>query len=158
MQEQPASQLWLEPCGLWRHQSPRIRHRKSSAMDVGYIENATFMSVCTLRSSSPSPRMPPTKSILLSVFGSIIPKMGSNRSFAKAIHPVPLRHPHFLFPLLQKDCTIHSPDTCQTCLSPWVCKDSVPFLHCEILFNTGQKSCCIHSVQILHYTIIIQDP
>jgi len=41
-----------------------------------YLENEWYsLSVCTLRSSSPSPRMPPTKSILLSVFGSIIPKI-----------------------------------------------------------------------------------
>ena len=40
---------------------------KSSSMDVGYIENASFISLSARRSSSDKPRIPPIKSIRLSV-------------------------------------------------------------------------------------------
>ena len=54
---------------------------KSSEMDVGYIEKASFISLWHLFSSSESPLIPPTKSILLSVLGSPIPSIGERTSF-----------------------------------------------------------------------------
>ena len=51
---------------------------KSSTV-VGNIEKATVISVATRRSSSPIPLIPPTKSILLSVRGSPIAKIGASK-------------------------------------------------------------------------------
>ena len=59
--------------------SPASETENNSAMDVGYKENAAFISVFTRLSSSPSPLMPPTKSMRLSVLGSPMPKMGASK-------------------------------------------------------------------------------
>ncbi len=56
-----------------------ISVRSSSV--VGYIENAIFISVSARFSSSVRPLMPPTKSILLSVRGSVMPNIGAIRLF-----------------------------------------------------------------------------
>ena len=52
---------------------------KSSSIDVGYIENASFISLFARRSNSARPRIPPIKSILLSVLGFSIPRIGARR-------------------------------------------------------------------------------
>ena len=56
----------------------------SSATEVGNIANASAISpLSTRRSSSPNPRIPPTKSIRLSVRGSPMAKIGSNSCFCR---------------------------------------------------------------------------
>ena len=57
--------------------SPASATANNSPIDVAYIENANTQSSEHLLSSSPKPRIPPTKSILLSVLGSWIPKNAS---------------------------------------------------------------------------------
>ena len=52
----------------------------SSWMEVGYMANATSMSLSALRFSSSRPRIPPIKSIRLSVLGSPIPRTGVSSS------------------------------------------------------------------------------
>lgn len=61
--------------------SPASATANNSPIDVAYIENANTQSSEHLLSSSPKPRIPPTKSILLSVLGSWIPKSGSKTLF-----------------------------------------------------------------------------
>ena len=50
--------------------SPASATDSSSSIDVGYMEKAIFMSASQRRSSSFTPRIPPTKSMRLSVLGS----------------------------------------------------------------------------------------
>ena len=81
--EQPASQLRLEPRALRRHDLPRIRHRQQllHRRRVQRDRRAPSRPLVTRRSSSAVPRMPPTKSIRLSVRGSAMPRIGpSTRS------------------------------------------------------------------------------
>jgi beta-barrel assembly-enhancing protease len=63
--DQPVRQLGLEPGGLGRHHLAGVGHRHQVAcMVVGNREKATAISpLSTRRSSSPRPRMPPTKSM-----------------------------------------------------------------------------------------------
>ena len=55
----------------------------TSLMLVGCIEKATLIPALTRFSNSCNPRIPPTKSIRLSVFGSWIPKIGESRLFCR---------------------------------------------------------------------------
>src|SRR5680860_1305809 len=53
----------------------------SSPMEVGYKEKATFIPAFTLFSNSSKPLIPPTNSILWSVRGSFISKIGVSKLF-----------------------------------------------------------------------------
>ena len=57
--------------------SPLSATSNNSIIEVGYIANETFISVSALFSNSLSHLMPPTKSILESVLGSMIPSNGA---------------------------------------------------------------------------------
>ena len=78
--EQPAPQLGLEPGALGRHDLAGVGHRHELVerrRDRARTRSPSRPSR-TRRSSSAVPRMPPTKSIRLSVRGSPMPRIGAS--------------------------------------------------------------------------------